>query len=56
VPALERQPWVLAVLRASNIEPGLSPDDVDSWFWVGIEVAKSERARCLKTRMRSDRG
>ena len=51
VPALERDPWTLAVLRAAAIEPGLSPADVCLWFWEGIETARAARGRQLKDRM-----
>lgn len=55
VPGLEAEPWILAVVRAANIE-SLTPADVCPWFWGGIEIAKAERGRLLRERMRSSRG
>lgn len=51
VPAIESDPWVLSVLRASNIEPGLGPQDVCLWYFAGIETARAERGRVLRERM-----
>ena len=56
VPALEDDPWTLAVLRASNIDPGLHPSETCAWFGSLIETAKAERGRSLKERMRANRG
>jgi len=55
VPALEADPWILAVLRASAIDPGLTPADVCLWFFEGMEAARAGRARQLKDRMMTAR-
>tara|TARA_R100000808_G_C2109375_1_gene123959 strand:+ start:264 stop:491 length:228 start_codon:yes stop_codon:yes gene_type:complete len=48
VSEIEKDPWILSAVRASNIE--LSPRDTCLWYWSMIEAIKAERARVLKER------